>query len=124
MRPERQFVLVHAFRCGDGVPEIIAETGLQHLGVRALDEERVLVLIQIDVCVGAEVHRIGTRDERAIVVIGIKRLYRDGFPAAGRAAVHEAGPSLTDSAKLFFQRRNQFGFDGVAVGTQIVEFTA
>ena len=41
------------------------------------------------------------------------------FPAAGRSAVDEARPSLTDGAELFFQHRNQFGFDGVAVRTEI-----
>ena len=87
--------------------------------MRALDEEGVFVLVEIDVGVGAEVDGIGARDERAVVVIGIEHLHGDGFPSAGDAAVDEARPSLADGAELFFERGDQFGFDGVAVGAEI-----
>ena len=79
----------------------------------------VLVAVEIDVGVGAEVDGIGAGDERAVVVIGIKHLHRQRFPSAGRAAVSEARPALADAAKLFFDRGNQFGLDGVAIRPEV-----
>ena len=52
-------------------------------------------------------------------MVGIKRLHRERFPSAGRAAVGEARPALADAAKLFFDGGDEFGFDGVAVGADV-----
>ncbi len=66
-----------------------------------------------------EIDRIRAGDERAVVMIGIKQLHGERFPAAGRAAIDEARPALADAAKLLFDRRDQFGFDGVAIGADV-----
>ena len=75
--------------------------------------------IQIDIGEAAEIDRIGTGDERAVVMVGIKNLHGQRFPSAGGAAVHEARPALADAAELFLNRGNQLGFDGVAVGAEV-----
>ena len=52
-------------------------------------------------------------------MVGIKDLYRQRYPSAGGTAVGKAGPALSDTAELLFDRRNKFGLDGVAVGPKI-----
>ena len=81
--------------------------------------EGVGVAVNVDRCVGAKIDRIRTGDEDAVVVIGIEHLHRQRFPAAGGTAVDEARPALTDAAKLFLDRGDQFGLDGIAVRPEV-----
>src|SRR5208337_2964352 len=85
----------------------------------SLNIESVLVVVQIDGGVGAKVHRIGTGDERAVIVVRIKLLHGHGFPAAGGTAVDEPSPALADAPELFLNRRDQFRLDGVAIGAEV-----
>jgi len=87
--------------------------------VGTLHVERILVGVEIDIRVGAEVHRIGAGDECAIVVIGIEHLHGKRFPATGGTPVQEPRPALADATKLFFDRRDQFRFNGIAVRAEI-----
>ena len=87
--------------------------------MRAFAVEGVLVVVEIDHGVGAEVDRVGAGDEGAVVVVGIENLHGQRFPAAGGAAVDEARPALADAAELFFDGGDEFGFDGVAIGAEV-----
>ncbi len=119
MGTERELILIATLRGGDGVAEIVAVAGLRDLGMRTLDVEGVRVFVQIDVGVGAEVDGVGARDECAVVVIGIKHLHGDRFPAAGAATVDEARPALANGTELLFERGDEFGLDGFAVGAEV-----
>ncbi len=119
MRAERQFVVVEVALRGGDMAQEIAHRGLFHLFMRTLDRVCVFVLVNVDRREGAKIHRIGTRHERAVIVVWIKHLHRQRFPASGRTAVYEPCPSLADAAELFLDRRNQFVFYSVAVGSEI-----
>ena len=99
--------------------EVVAHGRLRDALVRAFEEERVLVVVEIDVREGVEVDRVGAGGKRAVVVVGIEDLNGQGLPAAGRAAIDEARPALADAAKLLFDRRDQLVLDGVAVGADV-----
>ena len=75
----------------------------------------VLVLVDIDHRVGAEVDRVGAGGVAAVVLLGIEDLGRQGLPAAGRAAVEESRPAGADAAVFLLEVRNQLIGDGVAV---------
>src|ERR1017187_848146 len=66
-----------------------------------------------------KVDGIGACCKRSVVVIRVKLLYGEGLPSACRASVDKSSPALTQSAKLFFNRRNQFVLDCVSVRSDI-----
>ncbi len=117
--PERELVLVHALHRPERLAQVVARRGLQEPRVRALQVERVGVLVDVDRGVGAEVDRIRAGDERAVVVIGIEHLDGHRFPAAGGSAVDEARPALADATELLLDRRNQLRLDRIAVRAEI-----
>src|SRR5208337_2619609 len=96
VRAQGKLVLVHALHGGKRATEIIPHAWLCDLRVRALNIESVLVVVQIDGGVGAKVHRIGTGDERAVIVVRIKLLDGHGFPTARGTAIDEPRPALAD----------------------------
>src|SRR5262249_42715260 len=59
----------------------------------------VLVVVDVDGLVGAEVQGMGAEAEGAPEVVGIEALRRQRLPAAGRAAIHDARPRLADAAE-------------------------
>ena len=68
-RPERQLVGIRlALRDGD-VTQIVADGRLLFLTVRAGEHEGVLLFVQIDVGVAAEIDRIGTGGESPLMRI-------------------------------------------------------
>ena len=87
----------------------------RHLAKIPLAHKRVGVLVEINVLVGMEIHRIGTRHPRAVVKVGIENLRRRRFPSARRSAECGPRPSLADAAILLLDRRNQLVVDGSPV---------
>ena len=65
----------------------------------------VLVLVDINDGVGAEVDRVGAGRVAAVVFLGIEDLGCQGFPAAGRAAVEESRPAGAQAAVLLLEIR-------------------
>ena len=66
-----------------------------------------------------KVDRIGARDERAVVMVGIEQLRRERLPAASRTPVEEARPALADAAKPILDRWNELGLDGIPIGSEV-----
>src|SRR6185436_18801390 len=64
-------------------------------------------------------NRIGAGHEHSVIVLGIKDLHRERFPAPGGTAVGKTRPAFPDAAKLFLDGGNEFGLDGVAVRTEV-----
>ena len=79
----------------------------------------VLVLVNIDDRVGAEINRIGAGGKAAVKFLGIEDLGRQGFPAAGRAAVEKPRPAGAEAAVFLLEVGNQLVRDGVAVRPDI-----
>src|SRR5579884_31757 len=71
------------------VPEIVAHGRLLDVLIGALEVEHILPLVEIHGQERTEVHRIGARDESAIIVSGIKYLRRKRFPPAGGTSIKE-----------------------------------
>ena len=79
----------------------------------------VLVLVEVDQAVGAEVDRVGAGGEAAAVFLGVEDLRGQGLPAAGRAAVEEARPPLALAAELLLDVGDQLVGDRVAVRPEV-----
>ena len=96
--------------------EIVAMDGPLDLFEGAVYEIGVVVVVDVDQGVGAEVDGIGTGGEGAVVLVGIEDLDSEGFPAAGGAAVEEAAPPFAEALELRFDVRNQLVGKGIAIG--------
>jgi hypothetical protein len=86
---------------------------------RPLGVVGVGVLVEVDAGVGAEVDRVRAGGEGAVVVVRVEDLNRQGLPAAGRATVEEAGPTLADAAEAALDLGQELAGDGVAVGAEV-----
>ena len=96
---------VGVFERRGNVSEIVACAG-------ALDGEKgtfvavsVLVLVDVDDSVGAEVDRVGAGGVAAVIFLGVENLGRQGLPAAGRAAVEESRPAVRRGSGTSFRGR-------------------
>ena len=100
-------------------PEVVADR--RALDARGLARERVgvLVLVDVDQRVGAEVDRVGAGGEGAVVHVRVEHLRRQCLPAPRRAAVGEARPAGADAAEALLDLRDQLLVDGIAIGTQV-----
>src|SRR5215467_4086493 len=83
--------------------ERIAAVGTCRLLPIAVEEERALVVVDVDRLVLTEVDGVGARAPRAVVVVGIKDLRRERLPPAGRSAEQAARPPLPYPAKAVFE---------------------
>src|SRR6202020_3350989 len=72
----------------------------QEIGVGVVVEIRSHVTVEID--------GVGTEGPGAVVKIGIENLHGERFPSSGRTAGGDAGPTLADAAKLFFDGGEKF----------------
>src|SRR5262245_40004488 len=90
-----------------------------HPGMRPFNKVGVLVLIDIDHGVSAEVDRVRTSDKGGVVEVRIKYFPGQRLPSSSRAAIKEPRPGRTDSPESLFDFRNELVVDGVAVGTDI-----
>src|ERR1039458_8964215 len=79
----------------------------------------VLVLVEVDQRIGAEVDRIGAGSPGAIKEIGVKNLEGKHAPSAGRAAVKRARPRFADAAELLLNIRIQLLDERVAVRAEV-----
>jgi hypothetical protein len=55
----------------------------------------ILIFVYIHQAVGTKIYRIGTGRIATVILIGIKYLGRQRFPAAGRSAIEKPGPAFT-----------------------------
>src|SRR5262249_38235264 len=85
----------------------------------ALDVIGVLVFVDVDHRVGAEIDRIGTCRETSVEHIRVEDLCGQRLPTAGRTAVSEARPALPYAAELLLDIRYQLLVDRVAVRPQV-----
>ena len=116
---QHQLEAVHRLDRGADVPEVVAVAGARDPPPRPLGEEGVLVVVDVDDGVLAEVDRVGAGREAAVVEVGIQHLDAERLPAPGRAAVHEPRPALPEAAELLLDERNQLLVDRVAVGPEV-----
>src|SRR6266545_765884 len=119
LRPQNQLLMVHLFERRGQMAEIVAESGARRALPLALDVIGVLVFVDVDDRVGAEIDRIGTGRETSVEHIRVEHLRGQRLPSAGRAAVSEARPALPYAAELFLYVRYQLVIDRVAVWPQV-----
>ena len=87
---QHELVPVRVFESRGDVPQIVAGAGPLHIEPRPFDVIRVLVLVNVNHRVGAEVDRVGAGGVTAVIFRGIEHLGCQGFPAAGRTAIEES----------------------------------
>ncbi len=111
--------MIHGLDGGGDVAEVVALAAAGNLLVGALGEVGVLVLVNVDGGVGAEVDGVGAGTEGSIEFGGVEDLGGEGFPTAGGTSVGETGPALADAAELRFDGGEELIHDGVAVGAEV-----
>ena len=79
----------------------------------------VFVVVNVDNLVGAEVDRVGAERPAAVEGVGVEDLEGEGDPAAGGAAVGDAGLAVADAAEQLFDVGDQLVRDGLAVGAVV-----
>src|SRR5215468_12769692 len=118
-RSQKQFLVIHLLERSGQMAEIVAESGARRALPLALDVIGVLVFIDVDHRVGAEIDRIGTGRETSVEHIRVEHLRGQRLPSAGRATVSEARPALPYAAELLLYVRYQLVIDRVAVWPQV-----
>ena len=119
MCSEYQLAQVHLLeRCRD-VTEPVATSGASRAFPILGQVVGVLVLVDVDDRVGAEVDRIGAGREAAVELVRVEDLRRQRLPSPGRPAVGETRPALPDAAEPLFDVRQQLVHDRVPVGAEV-----
>src|SRR6185369_103370 len=81
MVAKRQFVGVEVLGGEESMAEVITHGGLSDTGVCTFDEESVLVLIKIYICVRMKINRVRTCGKRTVVVVRMENLDRECLPS-------------------------------------------
>src|SRR3990172_7624388 len=120
LRPQDQLQPV---QLGDGrahVTQVVSQSRPRGLLPVAVEVVGVLILIDVDHGIRAEVDGIGAGGIAPVVLVGIEDLHPERLPSARRPSVEEAGPTLTEAPEPFLDLGNQLVGDGVAVGTEVL----
>src|SRR4029079_17976909 len=112
---QSQLKIIHVFHSRSQFAQIIPFAGTWHVFPRRVSVIGIVVFVNVDDCVSAEVNRIRTGSPTAVVLFGIKHLRGQSFPTTGRSAIEKTCPALPDTAKPFLDLRDQFVGDRIAV---------
>ena len=82
-------------------------------------KECIVVVVNVHHLITGKVHRIRKEGPGVAEEFRVEDLQRQRLPSSGRAAAEYARVGLADDAEVFFDVRDQFRHDGIAIGTVV-----
>ena len=93
--PQGQFPVIVLPEGGIDCTDIIAVARPFDRPVAGAGIVSILIFVYIDQAVGPKIYRVGAGSIASVILIWIKYLGRQGFPAAGRSTIEKPGPAFT-----------------------------